>query len=83
MLWTIIVAIVLGAVVGWIANIIMKAGFSMLACVICGIIGSAIGSFLGSLFGLSLTIFGINVMGVILGVVGACLVIFIVRQIKK
>ena len=79
MLWKIIVAILLGALSGWLAGKIMntkKQGFWM--NVILGIVGGAIGGWIGSLIGIG------NgwPMSMVLSVGGACLLIWVVRKLK-
>ncbi|MBQ3940753.1 MAG: GlsB/YeaQ/YmgE family stress response membrane protein [Oscillospiraceae bacterium] len=76
MLIKLIVEIVIGAVVGFIAGKIMETkdnGFVVNA--ILGIIGGFIGNLLG--------IGGGWITGTILAVVGACLVIFVLRKVMK
>ena len=71
-----IVTIVLGALIGWIASIIMKTNASMgaIANIIAGIVGSAIGGFIfGTAHGL--------VGQIVVGVIGACILIGIVKLI--
>ena len=67
--------IVLGALIGWIASMIMKTNASMgaLANIIAGIVGSAIGGFLFGSHGL--------VGQIIVGVIGACILIGIVKLV--
>ncbi|MBO7600580.1 MAG: GlsB/YeaQ/YmgE family stress response membrane protein, partial [Lachnospiraceae bacterium] len=65
---------------GWLAGIIMKSANGVLINIILGIVGGVIG---GAIF----NFLGINFNGIvgsiICGVVGACLLIFIVRLIRK
>ena len=79
-----LVAILAGALIGWIASMIMKTNQSMgaLANIVCGIIGSAVGSFLLS-FGrradFSPTF---NPIQLIVGIIGACIVIAIYKAVS-
>ena len=80
MLKKLIVEIVIGAVVGFIAGKIMETkdnGFVVNA--ILGIIGGFVGGFIGNLLGIG----GGWITGTILAVVGACLVIFVLRKVMK
>ena len=76
----IIVSLIIGGVCGWLAGIIMKTGYSLLINILLGLVGGVVG---GLVFGLlNLPITGI-VGSIISGVVGSCLVIFLIRLIKK
>ena len=74
-----------GAVIGWIAGIVMKSRYTLLWNIILGIIGSVIGgviaSFLG--FGSLDANFHFDIANIIISVLGACLVIFIARIIRR
>ena len=65
---------------GWLAGIIMKSKNGVLINIILGIVGGAVA---GALFGLLGISFNGIIGGLICGVIGACLLIFIVRLIKK
>ncbi len=75
-----IITILAGALIGWIASIIMKTNASMgaIANIIAGIVGSAIGGFIVS-GGKGLGSAGFNPMQLIVGIVGACILIFVVK----
>ena len=77
----IIGAIILGAIAGWIANIIMKGGSSGLVMnILLGIAGGFVGSFVLGLIGIG----GSGPIGkLIVGVVGACIIIAVVNYFKK
>ena len=71
-----IITILMGALIGWIASMIMKTDASMgaLANIIAGIVGSAIGGFI---FGNS----GNMIIQIVVGVIGACILIGVVKLI--
>lgn len=79
-----LVAILAGALIGWIASMIMKTNQSMgaIANIVCGIIGSGLGTLLLS-FGrradFSPTF---SPMSLIAGLVGACIVIAIYKAVS-
>lgn len=76
----IIISLIIGAVCGWLAGIIMKSGHGLLVNIILGIVGGFVGGFIFGLLGLSIN----GIVGTIISsVVGACLIIFVVRLIKK
>ena len=74
---SILIYIVIGGVICWIAGYIMKSQGNTLFNVIVGIVGSIFGSIVFSLIGLG------NVPGWIQSIAGACLLIFLARLIKK
>jgi uncharacterized membrane protein YeaQ/YmgE (transglycosylase-associated protein family) len=78
-LWQLIVAILLGALIGWLAGKLMKSDGSFLRNLILGILGAALGGWLGGLIGIG----GGWVMSIILAIAGACLIIFLWRLIFK
>ena len=84
MLITILLWLVFGALVGWIAGLIMKSSNTLVMNIILGIIGSIVGGFIASLLGFGgFGAFSFNIVNIIISIIGACLVIFIVRQLKK
>jgi uncharacterized membrane protein YeaQ/YmgE (transglycosylase-associated protein family) len=75
-----ILTLVLAAVVGWIASMIMKTDGQMgwVANIIAGIVGGFIGTtLLGFISPASPTDNGFSIMGIIVGVIGACIAIFV------
>ncbi len=71
-----IYAILLGALIGWIASMIMKTNASMgaIANILAGIAGSFIGS---AIFGAKGGLIG----QIVVGVIGACIVIGILKVV--
>jgi len=72
-----------GAVIGWIASIVMKTNQSMgaIANIIVGLIGAVIGRFVSGLllnekFGTDFSI-----MGLVFGVIGACILIALMKAL--
>jgi uncharacterized membrane protein YeaQ/YmgE (transglycosylase-associated protein family) len=80
----IIVWLIFGAFVGWLASIIMKKNYNMglLSNIIVGLIGSALGMWLMGIFG-----FGrpdtFSVAGFIVSVGGAVLLIALFSMLKR
>ena len=66
----------IGAVCGWIAEIIMNSGHGLIINIILGLVGGVIFDILG------LAINGI-IGSIICGVVSSCLLIFIVKLTRK
>ncbi|MEO7222219.1 MAG: GlsB/YeaQ/YmgE family stress response membrane protein [Devosia sp.] len=75
-----ILAILLGGLAGWIAEKVTHSNMGLLMNIILGIVGAVVGNFLLTL------IFGATAGGIfwqlVIAVVGACLLIAIVRAIS-
>jgi uncharacterized membrane protein YeaQ/YmgE (transglycosylase-associated protein family) len=74
-----IAAIVIGGVAGWLAEQFMKSDMGLLMNIVLGIVGAAIASAILSIFGIVL---GGWIGYLILGFIGACLLIWIVRAFR-
>lgn len=75
-----IAAIIIGGLAGWIASAIMKTGTGIFMNIILGIIGAAIASFLFSFIGIG---FGGWLGYLVAGILGACILIWLVRAIRS
>ena len=73
-----IVTLIGGAVVGWLASILMKTNAQMgtIANIVVGIVGSSLGFWLAGVLGLSAS--G-PIVGWVVAVLGAALLIFILK----
>ena len=76
-----IIFLLIGAVAGWLAGRIMKAGgFGLLGNMVVGVIGSEIGGWVFFLLGIR----AVGLIGsIIAAVVGAIILIAIVRRIRQ
>lgn len=75
----IIAWIVLGAIAGFIANLIMGGGKGLIMMVVLGIVGAVVGGFIaGSVLGVA-DITGFNLESLVVAVLGAVVVIFVAR----
>lgn len=76
--------LILGALSGWIASIMMKKNDSMgaIANIITGIIGAFIGGIVFNFMGAQ-KVTGLNLHSVLVSVVGACILLWILNKIKK
>ena len=75
----IIAWIVLGALAGFIANLIMGGGEGLIMMIILGIVGAVVGGFIaGTVLGIA-DITGFNLSSLIVAVFGAIVVIFVAR----
>ncbi len=77
----IIATLIFGALVGWIASMIMKTdgGMGAIANIIVGIVGSFLGGWVASMLGIGGTPNGFNIGSILIGILGACLLIFLVQ----
>ena len=80
----IIAWIILGAFSGWIASIIMNKNASMgaIANIVTGIIGAFIGGIVFNFLGAQ-KVTGLNLHSLFVSVIGACILIWLIRVIKK
>ena len=74
-----IAAIIIGGIAGWLAEQFMKSDMGMLMNIVLGIVGAAIASAILSFFGIVL---GGWIGYLIVGFIGACLLIWIVRAVR-
>ncbi len=74
-----IIRLVIGGVIGWLASIVMKTNAQMgiVANVIVGIVGAAIGGWLAGVLGIGAGPF----MSYVIAVVGAAILIAILRAV--
>jgi len=74
--------LIIGAIAGWLAGLVMKGrGFGLLGDIIVGIIGAFLGGWLFGKLGVS---FGGGLAGsLIVAFLGAVILLFLVRLIKR
>jgi len=74
-----IISLVIGGIVGWLASIVMKtnAQMGLIANVLVGIVGSLLGFWLAGLLGIAPG----GILRFIVAVVGAALLIFILQKL--
>jgi uncharacterized membrane protein YeaQ/YmgE (transglycosylase-associated protein family) len=76
-----IAAMIIGGVAGWLAEQFMKSQMGLLMNIVLGIVGAVIASWLFSMLGVSL---GGGWLGyLIAGFIGACILIFAGRAIRR
>ena len=80
MLWNILISVCVGALVGWLAGILMNSKNGFLMNALLGIAGSVVGRFLAALIGIHAN--KVSIGGILISVAGACLVIWVVRKLK-
>jgi uncharacterized membrane protein YeaQ/YmgE (transglycosylase-associated protein family) len=78
----VIITLVVGAVAGWLAGLIMKGGgFGLIGNMIVGILGAIVGGFIFGKLGIAV---GTGVGGILVSsTVGAMILLFVIGLIKK
>jgi len=78
---SILIFLIIGAIAGWLAGLIMRGGgFGLLGNIVVGIVGAFIGGYLLPMLGVHLA----GVLGAIVtAVIGAVVLLFIVGLIKR
>ena len=80
----IILWIIFGAIVGWIASMIMRTNASQgpLMDIVVGVVGAVLGGWIMSLFGQS-GVSGFNLYSFVVALLGAIVLIAIVRAVRR
>jgi uncharacterized membrane protein YeaQ/YmgE (transglycosylase-associated protein family) len=80
----VIVALVIGAVAGWLAGVIVEGGgFGLLGNMLLGIVGAFIAALLFPRLGLGLTLGGGIVGAIVASTLGAVVLLLIVNLIQR
>ena len=84
MLWTIIGWIVVGAIAGWLASLVMGThrSQSLLEDIVVGIIGGVIGGFILDALGVGGEVEGINLVSILVAFFGAVVLLLILRAVR-
>lgn len=79
----IIAWILLGAIAGFIANLIMGSSEGLVMMVVLGIVGAVVGGFIaGNVLGIA-DVTGLNPTSLVVAVFGAIVVIFVARTVMS
>jgi uncharacterized membrane protein YeaQ/YmgE (transglycosylase-associated protein family) len=78
----ILIWIVFGALVGWVASMMMGSGGGLVSDIIVGIVGAILGGFIMSFFGHG-GVGGFNLYSFLVALLGACVLIAIVRAVRR
>ena len=77
-----LILIIVGAIAGWLAGIIVKGvGFGLIGNIIVGIVGAFIGTWV--LGGLGINIGGGIIASIINATIGAVILLFIIGLVKR
>jgi len=75
--------IVVGLIAGWLAGMVMKGnGYGVIGDIVLGIVGAIVGGYLGATF-LGVGITGINLETILVAAVGAIIVVYVSRLVKR
>ena len=78
---SLVIFLVIGAIAGWLAGVVMKGGgFGLVGDIVVGIVGAVVGGWLFGVFGITA---GGLVGAIITAFIGACVLLFVIRLIKK
>lgn len=83
---SLIITLILACLVGWLASIIMKTDNQMgwVANIIAGLVGGFIGNLLlGWVAPATPTDNGLSIMGIVVGVIGACIAIWLWQALRR
>jgi uncharacterized membrane protein YeaQ/YmgE (transglycosylase-associated protein family) len=77
--------IVVGLIAGWLAGTVMKgSGFGLLGDIIIGIVGALVGGWLSeSVFGWGVGVSGFNLTSIFIAFLGAVVVLFVLRLLRR
>ena len=70
--------LVVGAIAGWLASMVMKSGLGLIGDILAGIVGAFIGGFLFNAFGASGAT-GFNIYSIFVAFVGAIILLAAIR----
>ena len=77
----ILIWIIFGALVGWVASMVMGSGGGIVWDVVVGIIGAVLGGYIMNFFGKT-GVGGFNLYSFFVALLGACVLIVIVRAVR-
>ena len=80
----ILVWIVVGAIAGWLASVVMgtRRSQSLLEDIIVGIVGGVIGGFVLNALNIGGAVSGINITSIIVAFIGAVILLVIMRAVR-
>ncbi|MBN1310740.1 MAG: GlsB/YeaQ/YmgE family stress response membrane protein [Anaerolineae bacterium] len=81
----IIVWLVIGAIAGWLASLVMKTNRKqgLLLDIVVGVVGAFIGGFVLNLLGVGGGVTGLNLTSLLTAFIGAVILLAILRVIRK
>ena len=83
-LMNIVVWIILGAIAGWLASVVMRSPMGLVTDIIVGIVGAFIGGFVLNLIpGVNAGVSGLNIGSILTAFVGAVILLALIRVIRR
>ena len=81
----IVVWVIVGAIAGWLASLVMGTNRSqgLLADIVIGIVGGVLGGFLLGALGIGGVVSGINLTSIVVAFVGAVILIALLRAVRS
>ena len=84
MLTALIIALVVGAIAGWLAGLVVQGtGFGLVGDIVVGILGALIATYLFPYFGIALTLGGGILGAIIMAFIGAVILLVVIKVIKS
>jgi uncharacterized membrane protein YeaQ/YmgE (transglycosylase-associated protein family) len=78
----IIIWIVVGAIAGWVAQLIVGGGYGLIATIVLGIVGAVVGGWIGQALGFGVAPGQLNLVSIIFAIIGAIIVVAVARAIS-
>lgn len=81
----IVVWLIVGAIAGWLASIVMKTNRSqgLITDIIVGIVGAFIGGFVLNALGVGGAVTGLNIASILTAFIGAVILLALLRFIRR
>lgn len=80
-LTSLLIVIVIGAIAGWLAGLIVKGtGFGIVGNIVVGIVGGLIAGWLLPMIGIS---FGGIIGSIVMAVIGAVILLFVIGLVRR
>ncbi len=82
---SIVIWLVVGALAGWVASMIMKTDAQMgtVANIVVGIIGAFLGGWVLSLFGAAPAVGQLNIPSILTAILGAVILLFLIKMVRR
>jgi uncharacterized membrane protein YeaQ/YmgE (transglycosylase-associated protein family) len=81
----ILVWIIVGAIAGWLASIVMRTNRAqgLLEDIIVGVVGGILGGFLLNALGVGGAVTGLNITSILVAFVGAVILLALLRAVRR
>jgi uncharacterized membrane protein YeaQ/YmgE (transglycosylase-associated protein family) len=80
----IVIWLIVGAIAGWLASLVMKTSQGLVMDIIVGIVGALIGGFVLSLIpGVNAGVTGLNLGSILTAFIGAVILLALLRAIRR